>query len=83
MSDFVIDKSTVIEPQMMEMQPVERKVFTIKYFKTAIDVDGNEVQVVDDYRTEQVTVEQLESQKISLQNAIKEIDAKLAEISKL
>jgi hypothetical protein len=57
--------------------------YEVKYFKTAIDREGNEVEVVDDERVERVTVSQLEAQKVGYQNMIKEIDSKLLEITKL
>jgi len=41
------------------------------------------VVVVDEQRTETVTKEGLESQKVGYQKMITEIDAKLAEIAKL
>lgn len=76
--DYIIEKSG-IEPQYVEAQP--EQVFQIKYVKTALDVEGNEVEVIDENRVERVTVAQLESQKASLQAQIKEIDSKLAQIS--
>lgn len=69
------------EPRMV--QPEQEQVYEIQYFKTAIDVDGKEVEVVDENRREHLTVTQLNAQKASLQAQIKEIDAKLAEIAKL
>jgi len=69
------------EPQYV--QPEQEQVYEIQYFKTAVDVEGNEVEVVDENRREHLTVTQLESQKASLQAQIKEVDLKLAEIAKL
>lgn len=69
------------EPQYV--QPEQEQVYEIQYFKTATDVEGNEVEVVDENRREHLTVKQLESQKLSYQNQIKEIDLKLSEIAKL
>ena len=65
------------------MQPKETETFLIKYTKTAKEVDGKEVIVIDEDRTEQTTVAQLEAQKLSYQNAISDINTKLAEIAKL
>lgn len=77
---FKISKSGT-EPAYV--QPEQEQVYEIQYFKTAKDVDGNEVEVVDENRRERATVAQLEAQKTTLQAQIKEIDAKLAEIAKL
>lgn len=77
MSEFFIEKNT---NQPMPEQPAY---YTIKHIKEVETVDGKKVTVIDEQRTEQVTVEQLENQKKSYQNAITEIDRKLAEIAKL
>lgn len=69
------------EPQYV--QPEQEQVYEIQYFKTAIDAEGKEVEVVDENRREHLTVTQLNAQKASLQAQIKEVDAKLAEIAKL
>jgi len=77
---FKIIKSGT-EPRMV--QPEQEQVYEIQYFKTAIDADGKEVEVVDEFRREQKTISQLEADKTALQAQIKEIDLKLAEIAKL
>ena len=77
MSDYVIEAGQPIE---VMPQPEMEQVYTIKYTKVVKDLEGNDVTVIDDQRTEQVTVSQLESQKLSYQNAIKAIDEKLAKI---
>lgn len=77
---FKIIKSGT-EPRIVQSE--QEQVFEIQYFKTAIDAEGNEVEVVDEFRRERLTVAQLEAQKLSYQNQIKEIEAKLAEIAKL
>jgi len=64
-------------------QPVEPAIYLIKYTKEVETVDGQKVVVVDENRTEQITIDQLEAQKASLQTQIKAIDLKLAEIAKL
>lgn len=69
------------EPRMV--QPEQEQVYEIQYFKTAIDADGKEVEVVDEFRRERKTVAQLEADKTALQAQIKEVDAKLADIAKL
>lgn len=69
------------EPKFTEAVP--EQVYEVQYFKTATDVEGKEVEVVDDQRIQRITVSQLEAQKVSLQNQIKEIDTKLLEIAKL
>jgi len=79
MSDYIIKQSTN-QPVPMPEQPIY---YTIKYTKEVETVDGAKVTVVDESRTEQVTIVDLENQKSSYLNAIKEIDAKLAEIGKL
>lgn len=77
---YVIEKNGV-QPEYV--QPEQEQVYVVKYFKTAIDAEGNEVEVVDENRVERVTLKQLEAQKVSYQNQIKEIDVKIAEIAKL
>lgn len=77
---YIIEKNG-LQPEYA--QPVQEQVYVIKHFKTAIDVEGNEVEVVDENRLERVTVAQLEAQKASYQKMIDEIDAKLAQIAKL
>jgi len=69
------------EPQYV--QPKQEKVYEIQYFKTAVDVNGKEVEVIDENRREHLTVTQLNAQKASLQAQIKEIELKLTEIAKL
>ena len=78
--NYIIEKTT---PQLEPMRTAEVDTYLIKYTKTAIQEDGKEVTVIDENRTEQVTVEQLEAQKLSYQNAIKQIDEKLSTRSKL
>lgn len=79
--DYIIEKSTITD---MGIEPIEREVFVFKYAKKGIEMGtGKEVEVEDENRTEQFTAEQLEQQKLSHQNAIKEIDAKIAAIGKL
>jgi hypothetical protein len=51
--------------------------------REATTVDGKKVQVIDENRTEEVTVAQLEAQILAYENAIVELRAKLAEIAKL
>lgn len=77
---YVIEKNG-LQPEYS--QPVQEQVYVIKHFKTAKDVEGADVEVVDENRIERVTVKQLEAQKVSYQNMIKEIDNKLLEITKL
>lgn len=77
---FKIIKSGT-EPKFEAVEP--EQVYEVQYFKTAIGVDGQEVEVIDDQRREHLTVTQLNAQKASLQAQIKEIDLKLAEIAKL
>ena len=69
--NYIIEKTT---PQLEPMRTAEVDTYLIKYTKVAKEVDGKEVTVIDENRTEQVTVAQLESQKVSYQNAIKIID---------
>jgi GH35 family endo-1,4-beta-xylanase len=75
----------IIERTINEVQPEPeaKDYFTIKYLKEAVNVDGVKVEVIDDQRTDQITVAQLEAQKVSLQNQITEIDVKLGIIGKL
>lgn len=75
---MIIEKAQEERPQMT--QPA---VYEIKYTKEVETVEGEKVTVIDENRVERVTKEQLEAQKASLQAQIKEVDAKLAEISKL
>jgi hypothetical protein len=75
---MIIEKAQEAVPQM-----TEPAVYTIKYTKEVETVDGEKAIVIDENRIERVTKEQLEAQKVSLQAAIKDIDAKLLEISKL
>lgn len=79
---YVIEKNG-LQPEFVQPAQEQVQVFTVKYFKTAVDVEGNKVEVVDDNRIENVTIKQLEAQKVSYQNMIKEIDNKLLEITKL
>jgi len=79
MSDYIIKQSTN-QPVPMPEQPIY---YTIKYTKEVETLDGKKVVVVDEQRTETVTKEGLESQKVGYQKMITEIDAKLAEIAKL
>ena len=80
MSDYVIEAGQPIE---VMPQPEMEQVYTIKYTKVAKDLKGNDIEVVDDGRTETTTVPQLEAQKAQYQKMVEEIDAKLAIISKL
>lgn len=80
MSDYVIEAGQPIE---VMPEPQQEQVYTIKYTKVVKDLEGNDVTVIDDQRTERVTVAQLESQKLSYQNAIKAVEAKLEAIAKL
>lgn len=73
----------IIEATQEAVEQVQPAVFQIKYTKEVETVDGEKVVIVDENRTERVTVEQLQAQKTSYLNAIKEIDAKLAGIVKL
>ena len=72
---YIIEAGTQIMPQ-----PEQVKTYTIKYTKVVKDLEGNDVEVIDDQRIEVVTKEQLESQKAQYQRMITEIDAKLSEI---
>ena len=72
---FIVEAGTQIMPQ-----PEQVKTYTIKYTKVVKDLEGNDVEVIDDQRIEVVTKEQLESQKAQYQRMITEIDAKLSEI---
>lgn len=76
---MIIEKAEDQYP-LPEKQPT---VYNIKYTKEVTTLEGKKVEVIDDQRTEQVTVAQLEAQKVNYQNAIKTIDEKLDTISKL
>ena len=78
--NYIVEKTT---SQLEAMKPAEVDTYLIKYTKVAKEVDGTEVTVIDEERTEQVTVEQLESQKVSHQEAIKQIEEKLSIIKAL
>jgi hypothetical protein len=79
MSDFIIEKGQSIPEPMPEQQ----QVYTIKYTKVVKDLEGNDVTVIDDQRTETVTKAGLEAQKAQYQKMISEIDEKLAKIEEL
>jgi len=57
--------------------------FKVQYTKVVRDIKGNDVVVIDEENTEQVTIEQLQAQKLNLQESIKRIDAKIEAITKL
>lgn len=78
MQDIIIEKIETVQPVMNTQEA-----YLIKHTKEVETVSGEKATIVDENRTEQVTVEGLEAQKASLQAQIKEIDVKLAEISKL
>lgn len=80
MSDYIIEAGQPIE---VMPQPQQEQVYTIKYTKVVKDLEGNDVTVIDEQRTEQTTVDQLKSQIVSYQNAIKVCEGKLEVIAKL
>lgn len=61
----------------------QENVYIIKHFKTAIDMDGNPVSILDEDNIERVTISELQDQKISHQDAIAKIDELLAQIEEL
>ncbi len=80
MSDYIIEAGQPVE---VMPQPQQEQVYTIKYTKVVKDLEGNDVEIIDDQRTERVTISQLESQKQGYQNAIKQVDEKLAKIKEM
>jgi hypothetical protein len=79
MSNFIIEAGQPIPEPMPEQQ----QVFTIKYTKVVKDLKGNDVTVIDEQRTETVTKEQLEAQKLQHQKMISELEEKLARIEEM
>jgi hypothetical protein len=77
--DYIIEKTS--SPTMI--QPENPQYYVIKYTKIVKDLEGNDVVIIDEQRTETITKEQLESQKMSYQKAITEIDAKLKRIAEI
>lgn len=75
---MIIEK--VEEKPVMAMEPVAN-LFVIKHSKVVKDMEGNDVEVFD--REEQVTLQQLESQKAELLKQIGIIDEKVAIIKGL
>ena len=80
MSDYIVE---AVQPVEVMPEPQQEQVYTIKYTKVVKDLEGNDVTVIDDQRTEQITITQIKSQIASYQNAIKECEAKLEAIAKL
>jgi bacterioferritin (cytochrome b1) len=79
MTDFIIEKTEQVE---VEAQPVQ-KTYCIQYLKEVEDVKGNKVTIIDEGRTEIVTMEILEAQKARHEEFIKELDQKLAKIKEI
>lgn len=77
---YIIEKNG-LQPEYV--QPEQEQIYVIKHFKTAVDAEGNEVEVVDDSRVERVTIGQLENRKAQYQSMIDEINDELSKISKL
>lgn len=78
MSNYIVEVG-----QPIVAIPQQEQVYTIKYTKVVKDLEGNDVTVIDDQRTERVTVDQIKSQIASYQNAIKVCEGKLEAIAKL
>lgn len=71
MSDFIIEK--IVSEQEVVSNPTR---YQVKYIRELEKVDGTKVVVVDEDRTQQVTVEQLDEQIASYQAQIDELSAK-------
>lgn len=80
MSDYIVEAGQPVE---VMPEPQQEQVYTIKYTKVVKDLEGNDVTVIDDQRTEQITITQIKSQIASYQNAIKVCEGKLEAIAKL
>ncbi len=72
--NYVVEKKGI--------QPNREQTYEIKYFRKALDREGNEVEVVDDKR-EIITLKQLEGEKVKYEKLIGEINTKLAQIGRL
>lgn len=79
--NYIVEK----QPQTFEKDGTSvygTDVYSIRSTKEATTPDGKKIEVLSD-DVEMVSVHQLETQKASYQDAIAEIDIKLAEIEKL
>jgi hypothetical protein len=76
---YIIEKATT-KPTL---SPEHYVYYSVKHIKTALDLDGKEVTIIDDQRDERVAVEHLTVKKEELQKKIEEIDDKLAKIKAL
>ena len=57
--------------------------YTVQYFTNVNDLDGNSIQIVDESRTEDITIQQLNNALTDLDIAMEIVNQKLNIISKL